>query len=200
MNSAPRNLEFCFDLSSPYSYLAATQVEAIAARHGAIVAYKPVVLGAVFKAAGNRMPAQVPAKARHMALDLQRWAARYDVPFRFSSRFPVNAIQAMRLVLVGERHGRAGEVAMAAFRALWVDDRDITDPAELRAIAQTAGLDPDQALAALGDPEIKDRLRALTDEAVERGVFGAPAIFVGGELFWGNDRMHFVEAALARPA
>lgn len=193
-----RSLEFFFDLSSPYSYLAATQLPALAARAGAEIAWRPMVLHAVFKATGNDMPARVEAKARYMLADLERWAHHYGVPFRFSSHFPANTIKAMRLILVAGGEGRAGDAAIAAFRAMWVEDRDIAAPAELSAIARRVGLDPEAALAAIESPEVKDQLRANTDEAIRRGAFGAPAIMVGDELFWGNDRLHFVEEALRR--
>lgn len=193
-----KTVDFFFDLSSPYSYLAATQVPALAARTGAEVAWKPFVLHAVFKATGNDMPARVEAKARYMLPDLERWARHYGVPFRFSSRFPASTIKAMRLVLVGGAAGRAAEAALEAFRSMWVDDRDLNDPAELGALARKAGLDPEQALADIEGPEIKDRLRAHTDEAIRRGAFGAPSFFVGEELFWGNDRLVLLEEALRR--
>jgi 2-hydroxychromene-2-carboxylate isomerase len=187
-------VDFFFDLSSPYSYLAATQMQPIAERTGATVAWRPMVLGAVFKTVGNEMPARVPHKARWMGNDLMRWAEHYGVPFRFTSHFPTNAIKAMRLVLVDE--SKAAEVALAGFRAMWVEDRDITQDDELRRIAQAGGLDPATALQAIERPEIKERLRANTEEAVARGAFGAPTMLVGDQLFWGNDRLHFVEAAL----
>ncbi|HEY2743021.1 MAG TPA: 2-hydroxychromene-2-carboxylate isomerase [Polyangia bacterium] len=191
-----KKLELFFDLSSPYSYLATTQVTAIAARHGAELAWRPMVLGAVFKAVGNDMPARVPHKARWMGKDLQRWADQYGVPWRFSSHFPVNAIKAMRLVLVDD--AKAGAVALAAFAAMWAEDRDITTAEELGRIAERGGLEPAAALAAIETPAVKDRLRANTDEAIARGAFGAPTMFVGDEMHWGNDRLHFVEAALRR--
>jgi 2-hydroxychromene-2-carboxylate isomerase len=191
-----KTLELFFDLSSPYSYLAATQVEAVARRAGAAVLWKPMVLSAVFKAANNVMPANSPPKAKWMFSDLDRWAREYGVPFKMSQHFPANTIKAMRLVLFGETQGKAGEVALAAFRAMWVDDLDLTQENVLRDIARSCGLDPDQALAQIETPLIKDRLRANTEEASRRGAFGAPAMFVGEELFWGNDRLHHVELAL----
>jgi 2-hydroxychromene-2-carboxylate isomerase len=189
-----KKVEFFFDLSSPYSYLAATQMKPIAERTGAEIAWRPMVLGAVFKTVGNEMPARVPHKARWMGNDLSRWAEHYGVPFRFSSHFPSNAIKAMRLVLVDD--AKAAAVAMAGFRAMWADDRDITDDAELRRIAADGGLDAAAALQAIEKPEVKERLRANTEEAIARGAFGAPTMLVGDQLFWGNDRLHFVEAAL----
>jgi 2-hydroxychromene-2-carboxylate isomerase len=113
-----------------------------------------------------------------------------------SRHFPANTIKAMRLVLVGETKGKAGEVALAAFRAMWVDDLDLTQESVLRDVARSCGLDPDQALSQIETPQIKDQLRAFTEEASRRGAFGAPAMFVGDELFWGNDRLHHVELAL----
>jgi 2-hydroxychromene-2-carboxylate isomerase len=196
--SSPAVVEFFFDLSSPYSYLAATQIEAVAQRHGASVAWRPMVLGAVFKAAGNDMPAKVAAKARYMMADLDRWARHYGVPFRMSSRFPLSAIDAMRLILVADEAGRGGALARAAFSAMWTDDRDLGSPDVLAALCEEVGLEPGAALARTKAPEVKERLRQYTDDAVARGVFGAPAMFVGNELFWGNDRLLFVEQALAR--
>lgn len=191
-----KTVDFYFDLSSPYSYLAATQIEAIAARHGATVRWKPMVLGAVFKATGNVMPAVCEPKARNMLVDLARWAAHYGVPFTMSSRFPLNTIKPERLVLAAEPTGRAGVLALALFRGMWVDDVDIADAAVMRDIATRAGFDADALLAATETAAVKDALRANTDEAIARGAFGAPAMFVGDQLFWGNDRLHFLEDAL----
>jgi len=192
-----KTIDFFFDLSSPYSYLAATQLPAIAARAGATVNWKPMVLFAVFKAAGNEMPARVPLKAKYMMTDLGRWAKHYKVPFKFSSHFPSNTIKAMRLVVVAEAEGKAEAASLTAFKAIWEEDKNLEDVEVLRGIAREVGLDVDKALSAIESPEVKDRLRAYTDEAIARGVFGAPAICVGDQLFWGNDRLHFVEEALA---
>jgi 2-hydroxychromene-2-carboxylate isomerase len=192
-----RTLDFFFDLASPYSYLAATQVGDLGRRAGATVAWRPIALGAVFKAVGYEGPTHIPAaKQRYQLQDLSRWAAEYGVPWRWSSHFPSNTIKAMRLILVDD--SRAEAVALAGFRAMWAEDRDLKDEAVLRAIAATGGLDPDAALAAIETPAIKDRLKANGEEAIARGVFGAPTSIVGDQLFWGNDRLSFVEAALRR--
>jgi 2-hydroxychromene-2-carboxylate isomerase len=195
-----KRVEFFFDLSSPYSYLASTQIADVAERAGAELAWRPFVLGAIFKSTGNTMPAAVPAKAQYMVRDLARWAAHYGVEFQMTSRFPVNAIKAMRLIVAADRESpsRAAAAAREAFRALWVHDRDVTAEGELRAIAAAAGLDAERALAMIESAEVKDTLRANGDEAIRRGAFGAPAIFVGDELFWGNDRLLFVEDALQK--
>jgi 2-hydroxychromene-2-carboxylate isomerase len=189
-------VDFYFDLSSPYSYLAATQVPALVARTGADVRWKPVVLAAVFKAAGNTMPAQSPPKARYMFHDLERWARKYGVPFAMSSRFPLNTIKPERLVIAAEASGRSAEVAQELFRAMWADDRDITSELEMRAAALAAGVDPNGLLAAIETGAVKDKLRAYTDEAVAREVFGAPTFAHGDKLYWGNDRIEFLEEAL----
>jgi len=190
-----KTLDFYFDLSSPYSYLAATQLGPVAARHGATIAWKPVVLAAVFKATGNTMPAVCAPKAQNMLVDLARWGKRYGVPFAMSSHFPLNTIKPERLI-VAAGAARAGDLALAFFRGMWVDDRNIADEAVMRAIVEAQGLDANALLAAIETPAVKDALRANTDEAIARGMFGAPAMFVGDELFWGNDRLDFVEDAL----
>lgn len=195
---AKPRLEFFFDFASPYSYLAATQLDALAARAGAEVVWRPMVLGAVFQGTGNDMPAKVAAKAPYLLRDVDRWARHYGVPFKMSSHWPCPTINAERLVLVADESGKGEALGQAVFRAMWAEDRNINDEGELRALVAEVGLDPAAALARSKSPEIKERLRANTDEALARGAFGAPALFVGDELFWGNDRLHFVEDALKR--
>lgn len=191
-----KTVDFYFDLSSPYSYLAATQVPALAARHGADVRWKPMVLAAVFKAADNHMPAQSPPKARYMLHDLDRWAKKYGVPFKMSSRFPMNTVKPERLVIAAEPTGLAPKLAQELFHAMWVDDRDIASDLEMRACAMAVGLDADGLLAAIDTPEVKNKLRAYTDEAIALEAFGAPTFVYEGKLYWGNDRMEFLEDAL----
>jgi 2-hydroxychromene-2-carboxylate isomerase len=192
-------VDFYFDLSSPYSYLAATQLPGLVARTGATVDWRPVVLGAVFKASANTMPSLSPPKARYMLADLHRWAERYGVPFHFSSRFPVRALKAHRMIVSAGDVEQAAHLGHALFDAAWVHDRDITADAELTAIATEAGLDGATLLGAAEGQPAKDALRANTDAAIALGMFGAPAFVVDGTLFWGNDRLDFVEAALKRP-
>jgi 2-hydroxychromene-2-carboxylate isomerase len=151
---------------------------------------------AIFKATTNDMPAKVPAKGTYMLKDLERWAEFYGVRFKFSSHFPANTIKAMRLVLVADEQGQAEPVAQGLFRAMWAEDRDLNDPVVLGDIVEKAGIDPQAAFAAIETQPIKDRLREYTDAAIAKGAFGAPAMVVGDELFWGNDRLHFVERAL----
>lgn len=188
------DLEFFYDFTSPYSYLASERVEALAARTGAALHWRPFLLGGVLKATGNRAPIETPAKGRHMLVDLRRWSDRLGIPLRFPAVFPVPSILALRAALAAGRRGQIVPFTHAVFRAVWVEGREIGKPEELAAVLGAAGLDgPGLAEAAPGE---KETLTKQTQEAVERGAFGAPTFFVGTELFVGNDRMDFVEEAL----
>lgn len=182
-------LELYYDIVCPYAYLASTQIEPLAARHGATVQWEPVLLGGILRALyeNGAVPTN-PPKARLGLLDLQRWADHWAVPLRMPAAHPRRTVEAMRLC-VAAAQSRA-EVSHRLYRAYWVDGLDIADRAVLRDLVGTA------LVARLDDPELKDELRARTDAALERGVFGVPTIFVGGQLFWGQDRLHFVEKAL----
>jgi 2-hydroxychromene-2-carboxylate isomerase len=198
-----RAIELFFDVGSSYSYLAATQMAGVTARTGVPVRWRPFLLGAVFKATGNDLPIRIPAKARWMLQDMATWCRHYDVPFRMPSRFPLVTLRTQRALAGIERaHGSdaVAATALALYRGYWGEDQDPTSDAALTAAATAAGLDPAAVLAALDAQETKDHLRATTDEAVRRGAFGAPTIFVGDVMFWGNDRLPLLEAHLARPA
>jgi 2-hydroxychromene-2-carboxylate isomerase len=187
-------LEFFYDFVSPYSYLASTRVEALAARAGATLRWRPFLLGGVFKATENRAPLDVPAKGRHMWRDLERWAHRLGVPLRRPEPFPFSPILALRTAFAAEAAGKLVPYTHAVYWAAWVDGRDVANPEVLAAIATEAGLDGAALVAAA--PSYKAALMAQTQEAIDRGAFGAPACFVGEELFIGNDRLDFVEEAL----
>ncbi len=187
------NIEFFFDVASPYSYFAATQIGALGQRVGLPVVWRPFLLGGVFRAVGNQPPASLPARAPYLLADLHRWAAHYDVPFAFPSIFPMNSLLAMRALTAVPQEGRP-EAALMLFRAYWVDNQDLTRP---EVIARHLG---EQPVVAAVDPDIKGELKATTDEAVQRGAFGAPTIFIGEEMFFGNDRLHFVEKTALRVA
>ncbi|MFW6052145.1 MAG: 2-hydroxychromene-2-carboxylate isomerase [Myxococcota bacterium] len=194
-----RTVEFYFDIGSPYSYLAATQMRGLAERTAADVQWKPFLLGGVFKAIGSGPPASLAPKARYMIADLGRWAGRYGVELHFPSRFPLNTLKTQRALVAAERLGHAARVpdfALALYDAYWVHDRDVSDPSEIARIAEHAGLDPAAIAEAMDDQATKDLLRERTDEAVRRGAFGAPTLFIGDEMFFGNDRLPFVEERL----
>jgi 2-hydroxychromene-2-carboxylate isomerase len=196
-----KTIEFFFDFGSPTTYLAHTQLPRIAREAGADLIYRPMLLGGVFKATGNASPVTVPAKGRWMGQDIARWARRWGVPFTFNPHFPINTLTLMRGA-AGLQLRRPQEFARyvdAVFQAMWVAPRNLGDAPVLTAMLAEAGFDAEAFLALVADPDVKARLIANTDEAVERGAFGAPSCFVGDELFFGQDRLDFVrEAAAAR--
>lgn len=185
-------IELFFDVGSSYSYLAFTQLARIREETGATLRPRPFLLGAVLKESGNDMPARVPSKARYMLADMQRWAARYGVPFRMNSRFPVSTLSAQRALVAAERLFGAEameRLARGLFRAMWAEDRDVASGDEIALAANEAGLDAGRLAEAVGTQEVKDALREATSEALRRGAFGAPTFFVGDAMFFGNDRI-----------
>ena len=192
-----KSVEFFFDVGSPTVYLAATQLSKIAGRHGATVLWRPFLLGGVFKAAGNVSPATVPAKSRYMGDDLERFARRYEVPFLFNPFFPVNTLALMRGAVAYQQQGRLDQYIEAIFSAMWVTGKNMNEPTIVAEVLDTIGIGAQEFLVAIAAQDVKDKLKSNTEEAVERGAFGAPTFFVGDEMFFGQDRLDFVEAALA---
>ena len=191
-----RTLEFYFDYGSPYSYLADTQVETIAKRTGAALARKPMLLGGVFKSTGNQSPMAIDLKGKWANGDLGMWARFYSVPFQRNPHFPVNTLALMRGAAAAQIDGLFERYHPAMFKAMWVDGRNLNDMAEVGAVLAEAGIDAARMAGRIQDQDVKDRLKATTDEAVSRGVFGAPTSFVDDLMFFGNDRLPFVEMAL----
>ena len=191
-----KRVEFFYDYLSPFSYLADTQLPEIARRTGAEIAYRPILMGAIMKSVGNAGPLSIPSKAAYNIAEFQRWAKRYGVPAQFSPYFPFNTIRIVRGAIAAQLVGRFAEFHSAAFRAIWEQAQDLSEEEALQRLLNEAQIDP----ALIEGDEIKNRLRANVDEAVERGAFGAPTFFVNGEMFWGNDRLDFVEEALMRMA
>lgn len=191
-----RTLEFYFDYGSPYSYLADTQVEAIAQRAGASLVRKPMLLGGVFKATGNHSPAELPQKSAWSGFDMPMWARHYGVPFQRNPFFPVNTLALMRGAAAAQIDGSFERYHPAMFKAMWVEGRNLNDMKEVASVLSAAGLDAAKFGARIQDQDVKDRLKITTEEAVARGVFGAPTCFVDKMMFFGNDRLPFVEMAL----
>jgi 2-hydroxychromene-2-carboxylate isomerase len=191
-----RTLEFYYDYGSPYSYLADTQVEAIAKRAGATLVRKPMLLGGVFKATSNASPMTVEQKSKWSAFDLPMWAKHYGVPFQRNPFFPVNTLALMRGAAAAQIDGLFERYHPAIYKAMWVDGRNLNDIAEVAKVLAAAGLDAQKFGNRIQEQDVKDRLKVTTDEAVARGVFGAPTSFVGDMMFFGNDRLPFVEMAL----
>lgn len=197
-----KQVEFFFDFGSPASYLAYTQLPGIAQQCGAQIVWRPMLLGGVFKATGNSSPVAVPAKGRWMYEDLARWARRYAVEFALNPHFPINTLALMRgAVGMQMRHPDAfARYVDVIFPAMWRTPRNLGDAAVLTATLAQAGFDSEEFTALVADPEVKGRLLANTEEAVVRGVFGAPTCFVGTQMFFGQDRLDFVREALAKAA
>ena len=193
-----KTVDFWFDVGSPAAYLAWTQMPKLALDTGATVNYKPFLLGGVFQATGNRSPMEVPAKSRWMTEDLGRFAERYGVPYNHNPHFPINTLTLMRGAVGLQMHQpeRLLPYGDAAYRAIWVDGRNMNDPAVVGAVLQEAGFDPQQLLALTQQQQVKDRLKEVTQGAVAAGIFGAPTFFVGSQMFWGQDRIDFVREAL----
>ena len=192
-----RTLEFYYDYGSPYSYLADTQVEAIAKRAGASLSRKPMLLGGVFKATGNASPMTVELKSKWTAFDMPMWARHYGVPFNRNPHFPVNTLALMRGAAAAQIDGSFERYHPAMYNAMWVDGRNLNDIKEVAAVLTAAGLDAARFGQRIQDQDVKDRLKETTEGAVARGVFGAPTFFVGGEMHFGQDRLDFVREAVA---
>jgi len=191
-------VEFFFDFGSPTAYLAWTQLPRIAQEAGATLVYRPMLLGGVFKATGNVSPVSVPAKGRWMNQDIQRWARRWGVPFAFNPHFPINTLTLMRGAVGMQMHhpARFEGYCRTIFDAMWSNPRNLGEPAELAAVLEAAGFEVGPFISLVADPDVKAGLVANTEEAVSRGVFGAPTCFVGDSMFFGQDRLDFVAEAL----
>jgi 2-hydroxychromene-2-carboxylate isomerase len=194
-----KTVEFFFDLGSPATYLAYTQLPKICEHTDSQLIYKPMLLGGVFKATGNASPATIPAKGRYMFEDLDRYAKRYGVPLKFTADFPINTLMLMRAVTGMQlRHPeRFPAFIDCLFHALWVEGLNLNDPATVAAVLTQNGFDPNQVLALTTDEEVKAALKDNTEKAVQRGVFGAPSMFVGNQMFFGQDRLDFILEALS---
>jgi 2-hydroxychromene-2-carboxylate isomerase len=193
-----RCFDFFFDYGSPYSYLADSQLPALAERTGAELRYRPMLLGGVFKATGNSSPMANPCEAKrsHAALELQRWVDHLAVPFRGNPHFPINTLLLMRTAVAAQRAGVFQPFHRTLYPAFWAEGENLGDPEVVIRVVEKAGLDARALLETAGDPEVKAELRANTEEAVARGAFGAPTFFVEDQMFFGNDRLDFVERAL----
>jgi 2-hydroxychromene-2-carboxylate isomerase len=189
------HVDFYFDFSSPYSYIASEWVEALAARHGRTVRWHAILLGATFQAAELKSPVSHPIKREYSLHDFARSARFAGVPFILPPKFPVPTQNAARLYwwLDSSDPARAAAWAHAGLRAMFTREVDLSDPVRLKALAAEFGLDADEAERVWNDPHWKDRLKQVNQLAIAEGVFGAPFFFVDGEPFWGNDRRAQIE-------
>lgn len=188
-------IEFWFDFSSPYAYLAAMQIADIAEEHDRTVLWRPFLLGVVFRESGSAPLSKQPMKAAYMNHDVERFARLYDIDFQWPDKFPLPTQAAARAYywLESQQAPQAEDFVQVVFHALFANNRDISDPEVVLGIAEKMGIDRAALAAALDSDTVKDRLKAICAEAVERRIFGAPMIVVDGEMFWGADRLWMVE-------
>jgi len=191
----PQPIQFYFDFASPYGYMAATRLTALAARHGRGVEWKPILLGVVFKVTGGVPLPNAPLKGDYSRRDMERSARLAKIPYKLPSKFPIAGQAPSRVIYSLESQGaaRQEEVTLALYRAYMVDDRDISSPETTADVAASVGLDRQQTLDVIADPAMKEKLKVETEAAIGKGVFGSPYVIVDGEPFWGFDRLEHVD-------
>ena len=198
----PKKLEFFYDCSSPWTYLAFTKIEEVALRHDAELIWRPILVGGLFNTVnpsvyeGRAKP--VPVKAKYYVKDLRDWAQFYGLKIGNPTVFPVNSVKAMRGAFVANEHRIIAQYSRRVFESYWGDDRDISQDEVLREIVREVGLDVKEFFTKITSDEYKAKLRENTEDLIARGGFGSPTIFVEGSMFFGNDRLPLVEHALSR--
>jgi len=193
-------IEFWFDFSSPYGYFGALEIEALATKHKRRVLWRPFLLGAAFKTTGMQPLVEMPLRGDYARRDWERLARRANIPFTLPASFPTGTVAAARAFywLERERPDLLGRYVLAIYRAYFSEGREIHDSAGVAEVAAELGADRPQLQAALASPAVKDRLRAISDEALSRGIFGSPFVIIDDEPFWGADRLPMVDEWLQR--
>lgn len=193
-----KTLDVYFSFSSPFVYLAQTQLPALVDRYQCQINYHFIDLRKLMQLTGNPGPAQVASKLNYLIKDVKDWKNYYNIPLNIPSRFPIDNRPPIAAALVAKKAGKLTEFMDAVFQAYYVDGRNIDYPEVLKELAVELGLDSETIISAINDPEIQQEIDAETKAAAEKGVFGIPTFFVGDDMYWGNDRLIFVEAALKR--
>ncbi len=188
-----KNIDFYFDFGSPTAYLAFTQLQLIEKRSGANLVFHPILLGGIFKATGNSPPAAIPAKGKYMMRDLQRYAEKYQVPYERNPFFPVNTLSLMRGAVSYQNNGDFERYVNVIFHNMWVEPKNLNDEDVLKKMLIENNFEYNDFLKRTSDQRIKDQLISNTEKVVQKGAFGAPTIFIGEEMFFGQDRMDFIE-------
>lgn len=197
-------IDFYFDFSSPYAYLGSTRIEAVAEKHNRTVNWQPILLGAIFKVSGQAPLTSYPLKGDYALHDFNRAAREHKVPYKFPDPFPIGAVAASRTCCWLKSSADASvkdklsPFVHSAFKAYYVDGRNISELDEVLAIAQSVGIDKEALALGLTDQSIKDALKKAVEQAIEIGVFGAPTSVVDGEMFWGSDRIEQIDRWLSR--
>lgn len=192
-----QSLEFYYDYGSPAAYLAFHRLAQFQETYTLDVVHRPMLLGGVFKTIGNRAPVMIPSKGKYLFQDLLRYANRYGVTFQFNPHFPVNTLALMRAATALIDDAPALETLnRACFNAIWRDQKNMADLAVITEVLSETDLDLPTLFAATQNPEVKESLKQRTQEAVDRGIFGAPTFFYNGEMYWGQDRLFMIEEQL----
>jgi len=192
-----QTIDFYFDFGSPTAYLAHKRLQQLKAQYGCTIDYKPVLLGGLFKASGNMSPVTVPTKGKYMMTqDLPRFAALYQVPLTVNPHFPINTLNLMRGAVATLGQDYFDNYVEAVYDAIWVNGDNMGDLDVVANVLSDAELNAQKIIAATQDPDVKATLISNTEAAVARGCFGAPTMFIGNDMFFGQDRMQFIEMAL----
>lgn len=190
-------IEFYFDLGSPTSYLAFGQLKNLSEKYDVEIEYEPVLMGAVHKATNNLSPGLIPAKGMYMLRqDLPRFVKLYDVPFKMNPAFPVNTLSVMRGCLAAKQMGIFDKYVELMFDAVWVNGLNVGKEEVLRETLDAQGIDVDKFFELIATDEIKEELKANTGKAAKKGCFGVPTMFIGDEMYFGQDRFVFIEEQL----
>ncbi len=192
-----KTIEFYFDFGSPTAFLAYKRLIQLQGQYGAKIKFKPILLGGVFKETGNMSPIMIPLKGQYMGrFDLPRFAKRYGVDFNHNPNFPINTLYLMRGYIAASKMQKSTEYLEAVFNAMWIDQKNMGDIAIVKDTLIAAGINADELLSAANDADVKSELIEATEAAVKRGIFGAPTMFIGEEMYFGQDRLDFVEEEL----
>lgn len=193
-----KKLEFYFDFGSPYSYIAYHQLQKFKAQYPVEIIYKPILLGGIFKATNNNSPAMVPHKAQYLIKDLKDWSKYWQIPFIFNRYFPINTFFLMRGAVGYQKHHpeKFEHFVATIFKAMFEHPVNLNDDAEVKKVLEEANLSYEEYQKLINDDEVKEQAKSNTQLAVERGMFGAPTFFIDHQMFWGQDRLHFIEEIL----
>ena len=195
-----KTVEFIFDVVSPTAYIAYRRLPEIIERTGATIIWSPVFLGGVMNASGNQPPGTVAAKGQYMNRDMERCAERYKIDFSLNKNFPQNTLSSQRIAVGlnnNDEHGSFLKFIDVCFKAIWVDCKNMGDTNVVTEVLADAGVETEALMNLANDSNVKEKLKSLTNDAVQRGVFGAPTFFVGEEMYFGQDRLDYVEIALS---
>ena len=191
-----KKVEFYYDFSSPYTYIASTRIEKICEDSGAELEWKPFLLGGVFNEIGSTPAIEINNKIGYLRQDIERVAKYYEVDFAYPDLFPLNSVRSMRGAFAADEIGKLVEYSHAMFRAYWTEGADLSKPDVLAPAVSNIGIDADWFINRIGEQDIKDKLRDETNIAIKKGAFGAPSVFVDDKMFWGNDRLDYLERYL----